>query len=85
MATNETRFVPWLCSSCGYLMDAATGFMADAVPAESDVSLCLNCGTPYALHGGVWRTLTSEEWRAIPRDVRRQLALLEVARRLSVT
>ncbi len=84
MPSNETRFAPWFCSTCGYLMDAASGFTEDAVPTEGDVSSCLNCGGLHTLHGGARHKMTLAERAALPRETLRELTRLEIARRRAV-
>ena len=32
------------CPSCGYVMELTTGVCGARVPADGDVSVCLNCG-----------------------------------------
>jgi hypothetical protein len=77
--TITTRFKPWLCGRCGYLMDAASGFTVDATPVPGDLSICLNCGESYTLAGGGWRKLTAAELAALLPEERRELALAQLA------
>jgi hypothetical protein len=55
------RFKPWPCASCGYVMDAASDSTGNALPAEGDLSVCLQCAAPYLLESHKWRPLTDDE------------------------
>jgi hypothetical protein len=83
---KTTRYKPWMCSTCGYMMDAASATRisadgaADVTPTEGDVSLCLNCGTLYLLQDNKWRPPTAAEKAEFPADLKRTLFEHEMAR-----
>ena len=77
--TRTTRMAPWLCYRCGYLFDAASSLFADAVPKESDVSACMNCGAPLILRAGRFVQLTAGDWAALEPEVRRELTETQFA------
>lgn len=65
---------PWMCSSCGYVMDAATAVKGNAAPKDGDVSLCLRCAAIYERRSGAWAPATHDEVMTWPAGVRRQVA-----------
>jgi uncharacterized Fe-S cluster-containing MiaB family protein len=75
---------PWLCSTCGYMMDAASSLRDEAaVPKEGDLSLCLNCTASYERRGKVWRALSVEDERDLPEGVRREILSHRVAQQMA--
>jgi len=76
---TTTRFQPWLCHRCGYMMDAASGVDNHAVPKEDDVSFCLNCATPYVLHDSRWALATDQERRDFPDEIKQILVRAQIA------
>lgn len=78
----KTRFAPWMCSGCGYMMDAASHIgRTKAKPRPGDVSLCLNCGTVYELRRGAWALMTPAERSNLPADLKLEVLQAEIARR----
>lgn len=82
---------PWLCARCGYAMDRATSFnaLAGTAPALTEIprdaiSVCLNCGAPYQRRDERWTPLNETARRALPPETRRELFLIEEARRIVV-
>ena len=78
--SEVTRFRPWMCSRCGYLMDATAP--ADGPPQrpeQGDISVCMNCGMPYTLKGDAWRLMTAAELGCLTMEERRELALAQLA------
>jgi hypothetical protein len=64
---------PWMCSMCGYRMDAyspAVGPADTIVANEGDASICLNCGTEYVRAGGLWRLMTKADRAALDPEAR---------------
>jgi hypothetical protein len=76
------RSTPWLCSHCGYMMDAASHIHGDdaAIPKDGDLCICINCGTPYTLDGDAWRRLTTTDLTSLTPVERRELELAQTAR-----
>jgi hypothetical protein len=69
-----------MCGLCGYMMDAASPLYDNtSVPKQGDLSICLNCGHPYTLDGGRWRSLTKAELAALKPEERRQLTMAQTA------
>jgi hypothetical protein len=54
---------------------------ADAVPEQVDlaVAVCIGCGTPSRLDGGVWRLMRSDELAALTPAERRDIAEHQLA------
>ena len=77
---KTTRFAPWMCARCGYLMDAASATDGDAVPKQGDLSICINCGESYTLDHKRWRKLTPAEFAALAPGERRKLVLAQQVR-----
>ena len=80
---TTARYLPWLCWSCGYVMDAATPVRGDVVPKDGDVAICINCGQPTMRDGGQWRQMQPADWHRFTPDERRQLLYVMVAQRLA--
>jgi len=79
-----TRGTP--CARCGATLDRATPIERSAVPKEGDISFCAYCGAIAAFDAdGKRRILTLDEIRALPEEVRDQLATAEVARRYTAS
>ena len=76
----DVRFDPWMCGDCGYVMDAAGPLDGDATPTEGDLAICMNCGTPYTLDAGKWRTSTAAELAELSPEERRDLTELQMQR-----
>ena len=75
-----TRFEPWRCSNCGYLMDAATDASGkDAVPAEGDLSVCTDCAELHILHDNRWRPLTDDELIELPLEDKKHASAVQKA------
>lgn len=54
---------PWLCGTCGYMMDACSDARGtDAAPQEHDITLCLNCGGVHVREAERWRPITTREF-----------------------
>ena len=81
---KETRYAPWMCSTCGYMMDAASHMTKNATPKENDLSICMNCGAPYVMRSGKWKATTLAELRNLPPDLKREIMRIEFARRLVI-
>ncbi len=81
---KETRYAPWMCSACGYMMDAASHMTDNRTPKEGDLSLCMNCGALYTLHSGSWKAATLADLDHIPADLKREIIRLELARRKAI-
>jgi hypothetical protein len=78
----KTRFPPWMCSGCGYMMDAASHLsQPNLKPSDGDMSLCLNCGTLYQLRRRAWALMTPAERNALPADIKLEVLQYEMARR----
>lgn len=80
---RETRFQPWLCARCGYMMDAASPaspLERDISPGEGDISICLNCGAHYSLRAGKWAPLAPAERERLPAELKAELLRFEIAR-----
>lgn len=74
---RTTREKMWMCSSCGYVMDAATNVTGgDEAPKEGDVTLCLECAAVYERRAGAWAPATAAKVVTWPTDVRQQIVLL---------
>lgn len=74
---TTTREKPWMCTTCGYVMDAATGVERNIrCRRDGDVTLCLKCAAVYERRAGAWAPATAAEVEAWPAGVRRQIALL---------
>lgn len=84
---TDTLYKPWLCSTCGYKMDAASGFgdSEDAIPKSGDVSFCLNCGAAYMLRMGAWAAVSDAEYAGLELEVRRTLDRARAIRRRAIT
>lgn len=82
--TETTRFPPWLCHKCGYLMDAASPMTGLAAPKENDLSLCLNCGALYVLHSERWTPITPAEREGLVPELRRELTGMEMVRQQTI-
>ena len=79
---KETHFDPWLCASCGYLMDTSTSAFAPYTsPKEGDLSFCLNCGAITVLHSGKWIPITPSEMNNLSDKTKDQLRLMENSRK----
>ena len=77
---KTTRFKLWLCSRCGYAMDAASpAFNNNSVPKQGDLSICLNCGEAHTLDGEAWRRLTATEVAGLDPAERRELTRAQTA------
>ncbi len=81
---KTTRHAPWMCSTCGYMMDAASHMTKNVAPKEDDLSLCMNCGALYVMHSGRWRAATLAEAAHIPTNLKREIMRIELARRLVI-
>ena len=83
---TETREAPWMCSGCGYVMDAATPTdpRGEAVPRDGSIALCINCGKRHIRHGTRWMPLTDAEWRSLSSEERKQLMMVELARQIAI-
>lgn len=79
------REPPWLCHSCGYMMDANTALNGKAVPKEDDISMCINCGALYSRHSDSWRPTTPAEFYELTPQARRELAAMQVFRGQFIT
>lgn len=58
---TTTREKPWMCTTCGYVMDAATGVERNTVPKDGDVTLCLKCAAVYERRAGAWAPATTAD------------------------
>jgi ribosomal protein S27AE len=84
MKTNHDD--PWLCHSCGYMMDAHSAVGSDSATAkEDDLSICLNCGAVYVRHGKRWAAISVAELADLDPEIRRELALIQAVRDESIT
>ncbi len=81
---SETRYPPWLCHKCGYMMDAASHMREPVTPKEHDLSLCLNCGALYVLHSERWTPITPAERDGLDPELKRELTEMEIARQLTI-
>jgi hypothetical protein len=81
---KETRYPPWMCSTCGYMMDAASHMTKNVAPKEDDLSVCLNCGALYVMRSGKWKAATPDERGQIPDNLKREIMRIEIARRLVI-
>lgn len=79
--SETTRFKPWMCWRCGYMMDAASHCDGKSVPVEDDVAMCMNCGALYVLHSGRWSGITELERAALTPRQQGELRRHETARR----
>jgi ribosomal protein S27AE len=71
----------WMCSGCGYVMDAVSPLGSEPVePDEDDISLCLNCGAVYTRHADRWMPATPAEHAEFPPDVKREIAEFQITR-----
>lgn len=77
---TANREPPWLCHSCGYMMDANSALDGQAMPKENDVSMCLNCGALYTRHSNKWSPMTLAERESLEPQARRELAAMQVFR-----
>jgi uncharacterized protein with PIN domain len=80
MGIRATRFAPWMCHVCGYVMDTASSLRGNSVPNENDLSICMNCGAPYELKGGKWREMTPDRIVELDVETRRNLTKHQMAR-----
>jgi hypothetical protein len=80
--SDVTREPPRLCLACGYETNAVAPFDPGhrATPAEGDLSLCMNCGAPYARHGLAWVPMTDAERAALTDEVREEFEQAERSR-----
>jgi hypothetical protein len=46
---KEIETEPWICSNCGYKINAMTATSDNAVPSEGSITICLNCAAVYEL------------------------------------
>jgi hypothetical protein len=71
------REQPWMCWTCGYMMDTASpaASKTSAAPEEGDASMCLNCGEPYMRKDDRWSPMTAEQLLTLPPEMRRKLAI----------
>jgi hypothetical protein len=79
MADGVYRERSWMCTHCGHVLDACgtdTG-SKPRPPRDGDMSVCVNCASPYTRHGDKWVATTPEEWLALPHQHKRDL--IEVA------
>lgn len=77
---TDVRFAPWMCGTCGYLMDAAGGLNSEATITEGDLAICFNCGTAYTLDKGAFRKMTPAELASLSAEERRDLVQHQMAR-----
>ncbi len=78
---EHTVDAPWMCSGCGYMMDACAPLEGENVaPETGDVSLCMNCGRVYWREGRSWRPITEVERASLEPESRRELTLAEFHR-----
>jgi hypothetical protein len=81
MPDATTFFKPWMCSRCGYVMDAASALGENAVPAQGDVSICLNCGALYMLDDRrLWRAVTPADLAMLEPAFRREITTIQMVR-----
>jgi len=78
MKTSRER--TWLCTSCGYAMDAVSSPFGDAVPDQDDASICINCGKLYRRDAGRWTEPTPEWLASLHPETRREIARAQAAR-----
>ena len=80
---DTTREPPWMCHSCGYLMDAASlvwqNGLPNPAPDEGDYSLCMNCGECHVRHGARWLRITATELAEMTPENRRQVTTGQLA------
>jgi hypothetical protein len=81
---TEIREPPWMCDSCGYVMDSATPVHGEGLPQDGSLSICANCGALYVRHGRRWLPITPEELAAIDPGLRAELTRIETIRRSTI-
>jgi DNA-directed RNA polymerase subunit M/transcription elongation factor TFIIS len=81
MTTTTIREAAWICTRCGYLMDAASlehgNGHAKTDPEEGDYALCFQCGECHTRHGAWWQPTTAAELADMHPDNRRQIAITQ--------
>ncbi|HEY1441360.1 MAG TPA: hypothetical protein VGF65_11090 [Mycobacterium sp.] len=81
MTDGVYRERSWMCTHCGHVLDACG---TDSVgkprpPRDGDMSLCVNCASPYTRHGDHWEATTAEEWAKLSKRQQRAVAETAVA------
>jgi hypothetical protein len=83
---SETRDSPWMCGTCGYVMDTCSlSAGARGVPRDGDISLCLNCCAVHTRHGLKWVPITPSEWQAFTSEELAEIAAMTQARSQLIT
>lgn len=75
----------WMCLKCGYAMDHSSNAFGDTPPVEDDLSVCMNCGSPYVRHGDAWHVMTPSEWASLDIPTRLAMARVQLACKLAIT